>query len=399
MVQLLTINNLVDGKYELSKINVSSQGVEYMAKKLMLLPIKITNVKLGAANILKQEMLSIGGDCAVARGIVEGSLPISEVILLGAIDKYEKLITKLNFQPIFGLKQIQSELREIVDNFINPQTNLKLNHVFLDLSKLNIMGILNITPDSFSDGNDHLDFDKAISHAKKMINDGADIIDIGGESSRPGSIAVSVDEEMKRVIPVIKAIREFSDIPISIDTTKSEVAKSAILAGANILNDISALNFDNEMITVLQEFPEIPIIMMHMKGTPKTMQDNPIYEDTINDILLFFKERLDFCDNNNISKNRIIIDPGIGFGKRKEDNLIILKKINEFKTFGVPILLGASRKRFIDSIYPSSPKERLEGTLATTSIAYNNGVNIIRVHDVKENKNFISVLEEISKSK
>ncbi|MEA1973741.1 MAG: dihydropteroate synthase, partial [Candidatus Cloacimonadota bacterium] len=241
MVKILNIDNFKDSKFELEKINVSSQGIAYMAKKTMQIPIKITNVKLGAANILKQEMLSIGGDCAVARGIVEGSLPISEVILLGAIDKYEKLINKLNAQPIFGLKQIQTDLKVIINNILNPRKFIELTNSKINLSKLNIMGILNVTPDSFSDGNDFFDQENAVNQAKKMISDGADIIDIGGESTRPGSESISINDEIERTIPIIKAIRKFSNIPISIDTTKSIVAKEAIKAGANIINDISAL--------------------------------------------------------------------------------------------------------------------------------------------------------------
>lgn len=398
MVQFLQYDNLKDLEFELKKINVSSQGITYMAKKGISFPIKITNVKLGAANILKQEMLSIGADCAVARGIVEGSIQLSDVILLGNYVDYEKLISKLDFQPIFGLKEIQADLQKLLKTRLSLNKKLRLPNKEINFYQTNVMGILNVTPDSFSDGNDFFEARDAVSQARKLIEDGADIIDIGGESTRPGSDAVSEAEELERVIPVIKAIREFSDIPISIDTTKANVARKAIVAGADIVNDVSALRFDDKMVKVLQDNPHVPIILMHMQGKPKNMQEAPQYEDTIMEIMNFFQDRINFCRQNNIALERVILDPGIGFGKRFEDNLLIIKKIHEFKSLGRPILLGASRKRFINEIYKSKPKERVFGTLATTAIAHKENIEIIRVHDVKANVQFLATLNNIERA-
>ncbi|MCK4654698.1 MAG: dihydropteroate synthase, partial [Candidatus Cloacimonetes bacterium] len=240
---------------------------------------------------------------------------------------------------------------------------------------------------------------KAVEHALEMINEGADIIDIGGESTRPNAQKIDIQTELGRVIPVIEKLKQKTDIPISIDTYKVEVAEKAIEKGASIINDISALRFDTKMVDILKKHRHIPVILMHMQGTPQTMQKNPYYEDTIEEILTFFKERIKFCISNEIEKERIIIDPGIGFGKRYIDNLVILKKISEFKCFGLPIMIGASRKSFICRIYKSEPTDRLEGSLAATGLAFQNGVEIIRVHDVKEHKRFLQTLQSIKEIK
>ncbi|MCF7793553.1 MAG: dihydropteroate synthase [Candidatus Cloacimonetes bacterium] len=395
MNRILTINNLDDARRELHKIKVSSQGVEVMAPKCLVMSIKLTNIHIGAANILKQEMLSIGGDAAVARGVVNGIEKCSDVILLGNADKIKKLIRKLDYQEIFGLPNIKSDLQKMLNSKLKSENNkISLKHGEIDLSNLNIMGILNVTPDSFSDGSEFYDVDKAVEHAFQMEKDGADIIDIGGESTRPGAEKVNVQKELDRVIPVIEKIRKKSDIPISIDSYKSIVAKQALMAGADMINDISALRFDEEMIDILKENPEVPVILMHMLGTPETMQKDPFYDEVIEEILDFFEERIGFCKNHNVDESRLIIDPGIGFGKRQEDNLTILKKLAEFRCFGVPVLMGASRKSFIGRIYDSIPAERLEGSLATTALALEAGINFIRVHDVKEHKRFVQVWQE-----
>ncbi len=399
MNRILQIYSLEDAKRELTKINVSSQGVEVMAPKAIGLSIKLTDIKLGAANILKQEMLSIGGDAAVARGVVNGKLAISDIILLGNLDKIKKLVKKLNHQTIFELPEIKQDLKKIIAQLENPHSKvLNCNGTKLKLNEPKVMGIINVTPDSFSDGNQYLDADKAIERALEIIAQGADIIDIGGESTRPGAEKVSAETEIERVIPIIKELRKQTDLPISIDTTKAEVAEKALQAGASILNDISALQFDAEMIKVLQNYPEVPVILMHMQGTPETMQDDPHYEDVIEEILLFFEERINFCEDNGISRKRIIIDPGIGFGKRQKDNLVILKKLSEFKCLGLPIMLGASRKSFIGKIYDSEASERLSGSLISTVFAFQSDVEIIRVHDVQEHKRFLNVMKEIRKA-
>lgn len=237
---------------------------------------------------------------------------------------------------------------------------------------------------------------KAVEHALKMIDEGADIIDIGGESTRPEAEEISVKTEIQRVIPIIEKLSR--KVPISIDTYKAEVAEAAIKAGASIVNDISALRFDKSMINVLKKYQHVPIILMHMQGTPRTMQKNPFYEDTIKEILFFLEERIDFCISNGISEDRILIDPGIGFGKRHSDNLLILKKLKEFHCLDVPIVLGASRKSFIGRIYDSTPKDRIAGSLAATALAFQHNIHFVRVHDVKEHKQLLQTLEKIGEA-
>ncbi len=396
MNRILNIKNIEDAREELKKIKVSSQGVEVMAPKALGCSIKLTGVKLGAANILKQEMLGIGGDAAVARGVVNGKEEISDVILLGNADKIKKLIKKLNYQTIFDLPKIQADLQEMLKDLLGKRKHsLNCGGKDLVLNKTRVMGILNVTPDSFSDGSKFIGLDSAIAQAKEMIAANVDIIDIGGESTRPGAEPVTAEEELKRVIPVIKAIRKFSDVIISIDTFKAVVAKEAIAAGADIINDISALEGDENMLQVLQENPNIPIILMHKKGTPQTMQINPYYDDVIEEISTYLAERINFCETNGVSKERIVVDPGIGFGKRQEDNLKILQRLKEFHALGVPVLLGASRKGFIGKIYESTPAEREDGTLATTAVAFESGVQIVRVHSVQSNVRLLQILQAI----
>jgi len=257
------------------------------------------------------------------------------------------------------------------------------------------MGILNITPDSFSDGGKYLSTSRAIDRAFAMVDHGADIIDIGGESTRPGSDFISKDEELQRIVPVIKEIRnQDSEILISIDTYKSDVAEIAIDLGANIVNDISGLTFDQNMSTFLSG-TDIPVIIMHINGKPKTMQSNPIYDDLINDINSFFKKQIIFAQSNGIDRDNIILDPGIGFGKTFNHNLTIINNLKDLCNLGHPIMVGTSRKAFIGDILDTPPNERLEGTIASVVASVINGANIVRVHDVKEIKKAIMVTEKI----
>lgn len=261
-----------------------------------------------------------------------------------------------------------------------------------------IMGILNVTPDSFSDGGKFISLRTGYNHAIKMIEEGADIIDIGGESTRPFSNPVSVREELDRILPILKKIRSKSDITISIDTTKAKVAKEALLNGANIINDISGFSFDNQMINVAQQF-NCPIVLMHIKGDPKTMQINPSYENVVNEIKDYFVSKINFLKQSGITKNNIILDPGIGFGKSVKDNFKILSNINEFVEMKYPILIGASRKSFIGKTLDTDVKNRLEGSLAANLFALQNGCHIFRVHDVIQTKRAFTIHNKILISK
>jgi len=263
-----------------------------------------------------------------------------------------------------------------------------------------IMGVLNVTPDSFSDGGEHFSVDDAVKHAFSMEKNGADIIDIGGESTRPGATSISVKEEMDRIIPIIEQLIGEISVPISIDTYKSEIAKNALDLGVDMINDISALQVDKNLAGIVAEY-EVPICLMHMKGNPKSMQINPVYDDVVKEIYDFLKERAEFALFCNIKKENIIVDPGIGFGKRTggeiEDNCEILRRLYELKDLGFPIMVGASRKKFIVNVCgdddPLPVSDRLEGSLAAACLAVANGADIVRVHDVKETRRCVDLVD------
>lgn len=256
------------------------------------------------------------------------------------------------------------------------------NFEFNFLKKTYIMGIVNVTPDSFFNGGRYFDVQKAVDHAFRLVEEGADILDIGGESTRPGAEPVSIDEELRRVIPVIEAISKRISIPISIDTYKARVAEETIKAGATIINDISGLRFDPEMPEIVRKY-KVPVVVMHIKGTPKDMQKNPYYEALIPEIIEYLRNSIVIAKQAGIDENMIIIDPGIGFGKLPEHNLTIIKNLKEFSNLGRPLLVGVSRKSFIGKVLnEASPEKRLEGTASAVAISVINGANIVRVHDV-----------------
>jgi dihydropteroate synthase len=259
-------------------------------------------------------------------------------------------------------------------------------------SRTHIMGILNVTPDSFSDGGKYLDLEQAVVQGLKLAEDGADFIDVGGESTRPGSEPVSVEEEIRRVVPVIKALSKKVNIPISIDTYKSDAANAALQAGAAIVNDISAMTFDAKMASVVVKY-RASIVLMHMKGAPKTMQENPTYENVTTEVKQFLSERLFAAKEAGIEQ--MIVDPGIGFGKKFEHNIQLLRELKSFTSLGYPLLVGPSRKAFLGAILHLPANERIEGTAAVVTNAILNGANIIRVHDVKEMKRVAMVTDAL----
>ncbi len=277
--------------------------------------------------------------------------------------------------------------------------HLKCGRYNLDLkSKTHLMGILNITPDSFYDGGKYSSLSQAEKRAIQIEEDGADIIDIGGVSTRPGSQAPDEEEETKRVIPVIKKIIKEINIPISIDTYRAEVAKKALDLGVSIINDVTALNGDAKMAKVVAEY-NVPIILMHMKGKPSKMQETPYYENVIQEISQFFKARIDFSVARGIKEENILIDPGIGFGKRLKDNLDIIRELKKFTIFKKPIVLGVSRKSFIGKVLDLPPEKRLFGTAASVTAAIMKGADILRVHDIAEMSQVIKITDAILKKK
>lgn len=257
-----------------------------------------------------------------------------------------------------------------------------------------VMGIVNVTPDSFSDGGRYFDLEKAIAHGIALARQGADIIDIGGESTRPGARPVSAGEEMERVLPVIRGLRRAVSIPISIDTTKADVARAAVDEGADMVNDISALRFDPAMAPLIAA-AKLPVVLMHMQGTPRTMQQSPRYQDVVEEVKEFLRNRIRFALEAGVSAERIIIDPGIGFGKELDHNLALLRGLPVLTSLGQPLLVGPSRKTFVGKLLDVGPEERLEGGLAAAVAAVLAGANIIRTHDVKETRRAVRMADAL----
>jgi dihydropteroate synthase len=378
--------------WQMRRMGVSEGGIERMLGKGDFLQIFLPKAPYFLANIIKQKMLALGGENAVSWEAVKGGEGETDCLILGTRKQIEALISYLKEQPFSSIKEIISEFEEILNNIGREEWFLPLPFHPLSLGKKpKIMGILNLTPDSFYDGGRYNELDRAIARAEEMAEEGADIIDVGGESTRPGSEPVSVEEEMRRVLPVIRELAKRVDLPISIDTYKSEVARAAIEEGAEIVNDISAMRFDERMLEVVRG-KKVGVVLMHMKGTPKDMQVNPYYEDVVGEVYVFLRERAEWAMKNGVDKDHLIIDPGIGFGKRVSDNLELIKRLPEFKSLGLPILIGPSRKSFIGNILGGlPPEERLEGTASAVAISVMNGANIIRVHDVREMKRVIEV--------
>lgn len=272
---------------------------------------------------------------------------------------------------------------------------LSTRHGVIDFERRTALaGVLNVTPDSFSDGGRYLDPESAIARGIKLAEEGADLIDIGGESSRPGARPVSAEEELERVVPVIRGLRRALSIPLSIDTYKARVARVALGEGADVVNDISALRFDPEMVRVIAD-EKVPVVLMHMQGTPRTMQERPHYTDVVAEVTGFLQERAGFALASGVGPEQILVDPGIGFGKELEHNLALLRGLPALASLGRPILVGPSRKTFIGKILGVGPEERLEGSLAAAVAAVLAGANIIRIHDVREARRAIGVADAL----
>ncbi len=260
-----------------------------------------------------------------------------------------------------------------------------------------VMGILNLTPDSFSDGGLYLDSQAAVKRALQMIDEGADIIDIGGESTRPGAQPLTAEEEIQRVVPVIKALRAASGVVISIDTSKARVMKAAVEAGANLINDVRALQEESALQTAASM--NVPVCLMHMQGQPRSMQDKPEYNNIVKEVMNFLQQRIEACESVGISREQVILDPGFGFGKTLEHNLSLLKHLPEFVKMGLPLLVGISRKSMLGQITGADVAQRLEAGLATTVFAYQAGVQLFRVHDVKETVEALKVCYAVETAK
>jgi dihydropteroate synthase len=382
----------------LKRVGVDPYGMEAMLPKMSGLNLLLEDVPCKVANIIKQEMLSIGGDAAVCRGAVACSVPKTDVILIGTEKQIGRFTAKVGAQP-FGLQDLAGAIECLIANKARETFLLKTSRRELVLGERPwIMGILNVTPDSFSDGGKHNTVDAAVARGLQMVAEGADIVDIGGESSRPGAEPVSLAEEKARVIPVIKQLVLKVKVPISIDTTKAAVAREAIAHGAEIVNDISALRFDQGMAKVVAT-TGAAVVLMHMRGTPQDMQKGKIvYRSVVGDVLAFLRGRMAFALGRGIETERLMIDPGIGFGKMSGDNLKLLKHLPELQVLGLPVVTGVSRKAFFGGLTGDEPAVRVNGTAAAVAVAVMKGSHVLRVHDVGMMKKVAAVAQAILKA-
>lgn len=372
------------------RLGVADEGIELMASRSTGLMVRVNGVDARSAAVIKQEMLFLGGDAALPAPLyaMEGS---GDLLLLGTPEQLAGIGDRL------GLHQgaLAARGAEISQAWENYRSGLegrgRLPHPFGD--GLAVMGILNVTPDSFHDGGRFLSPSSAVRQAQQMIEEGADIIDVGGESTRPGAGRVSEREELERVIPVIEAVSALG-VPVSIDTYKEAVAREALAHGAQVINDITALDGDGKMASLASREGCV-VCLMHMQGTPTDMQKNPYYEDVVDEVYSFLKQRIDWAVARGIVREKIIIDPGIGFGKNLQHNLALLGRLDSFLSLGCPLLLGVSRKSFIGMITGAESEDRLAGTLAANVLSYRRGARIFRVHDVAENRQALDLTAAI----
>ncbi|MBN1232368.1 MAG: dihydropteroate synthase [Candidatus Coatesbacteria bacterium] len=396
MINLLTLPKLNSKDFNdlCCCIGVDRYGIERMILKSSVIPFKIGPLKSQACIILKQALLAYGGEAAISSLAITETLNNLFVITLATEKQYQMAISSIRDQQ-FSLQKVAHIIEKALHDLKKSVWDLKLRDGrILEIGrKPVIMGILNLTPDSFSNDGRLNDFDAAISQALKMEEDGADIIDIGGESTRPNATPITAEEEWRRVEPVLVDLRKKTSLPISIDTYKIEVAEKAFANGADILNDITGLR--NPALRKFMADNGLPFIVMHMRGMPQSMQSMTDYDNLLLDMHIFFEKRLEEIISSGISINQIIIDPGIGFSKTTEQNLTIIKGLNVFKSFGLPILVGSSRKSFIGKITDADVDNRLAGSITSSVMAYMNGASILRVHDVKETNQALKVAFEI----
>lgn len=389
VLSLPTDQEIVD---EMRRVNAEDAGIRHMLPKARHYLVKLEDVRRPIVHILKETFLSNGGDAVVGRDVITSRIDKSDVILTGTRKHFQRALLALREQG-FGCDELAGEVEAVIrhyDGFPNVPSGEScsdphIGRMFDTIGQRTlVMGILNVTPDSFSDGGRYRDADSAVAHAVEMAEAGADLIDVGGLSTRPGSEPTAVSEEKDRVLPVIEQVAKTLDIPISIDTYRSEVARAALEAGAAMVNDISGATFDPEMASLIAR-AGCPAVLMHIAGTPTDMQDSPAYEDLMGELCGYLRERVMALSEAGVDEKLLIVDPGIGFGKTVDHNLGILRRLAELKSLGRPILVGSSRKSTIGKVLGGlPPEERLEGTAATVAISIANGADIVRVHDVKE---------------
>lgn len=374
---------------ELLKLGVDQRVLPVFKAKGETLFFKLKGLDFKQLIILKQEALACGADAAIPKEALLGKG--GDAILICNRAQLDRILDKLEKQD-FSLPLISSAIKKLVEVKVNNFSGR--NFSFNLENGPFIMGVLNVTPDSFYDGGKFFDVEKAVDRALQMVEEGAAIIDVGGESTRPGATPVSTQEEMARVLPVIEKLALKVNVPISIDTYKAEVAEAALKAGASMVNDISGGRFSKNMKDIVAKYGA-GVVVQHIKGKPRNMQKNPQYQDLMAEITDYLRERTRSFEEAGVPSESIVIDPGIGFGKKFEHNFEIIRRIDELKALGYPVLVGHSRKSFIGSVTGAPPQERLEGSLAVAAVLVWKGVDFLRVHDVKETARVIKVVKAL----
>ena len=381
----------------LEELGCDPGGFPYFEGKREVYPLRFRGVDTRAANALKQEMLSRGGDVAVHRHAIDRGVPTTDCILFGTPKQLRLLVEKLAALPYWGLDAVRRELEAALEALGKRRWILPLprGRSLVLGERTRVMGILNLTADSFF-ASSRVAAEHCRERARAMVVAGADLLDLGAESTRPGAEAQSAEEEMARLVPALQSIREeLPDIPLSVDTTKASVARACVEAGADLVNDISGLGFDPELPAAVADLG-VPLVLMHIQGVPRTMQEAPRYASLPGDLGAFFEDRLARAEAAGISRDRIILDPGLGFGKTAAHNLELLKHLEYFRPWGRPLLVGHSRKSTLGRVLDlPDPGDRLEGTLAVTALCAWQGVEIVRVHDVRENVRVVRTVEAV----
>jgi dihydropteroate synthase len=365
--------------------------------------VTLSGLISGQAGVLRELVRSSGGGAGfgpAASSFFENTASSSpfDVVLTGTFDQLKRIASSVT-APDGIPATLSKEIDSLLDNYLRSDYKIDCRGKVLDLAdRTHVMGILNVTPDSFSDGGRYASTDKALARAHEMAATGADIIDIGGESTRPGARPLSEEEELQRIIPVIERLSAELTLPISVDTYKAKVAKKALEAGASIVNDISGLRFSPDMARVAADYGAA-VVIMHIKGTPRDMQEHPVYADVVGEIMSYLDEGIDIAVKAGVDREKVLIDPGIGFGKTLEHNLAILERLDEFRGLGRPIVLGTSRKKFIGTVLGiPAPEERIDGTAATVALGIERGAGVVRVHDVARMTQVARMTDAILKS-
>lgn len=394
--RVITLDSAEAAGRAMQALGADPCGIAIMQNKALFRAIKVEGLPTKAANILKQTMLAKGGEAAVRRGTVNLSADETDVLLFGTVRQYQQAIAQLKLQP-WGLKQLAGELQQAIvsaGSQITRSWTWGDKKLIIEPNHTLVMGILNVTPDSFSDGGRFNSFDKAIAHMEEMIEAGADIIDIGAESTRPygNHEFVTAEVEMQRLMPILEEVLKRTTVPISVDTYKAEVAGRALASGAHIINDVWGLQYDNgEMASVVAEYGA-PIIAMH------NSQETRYSADIMSDLIAFFEKSIDIGTQAGIKRESFIVDPGIGFAKELEHNLAIMSRLEELHGLGCPVLLASSRKRCIGEVLDLDVAERVEGTMGTVAVGVMKGAQIVRVHDVKEVKRMTRMMNAIQRA-